>query len=111
MSKWLFLRLVDEISEYDSYFVQKKDAAGKLGLSAIQKCAAIVQILGYGMTPDALDQYFRNAESTAREALKIVVKAIQGLYKSRYLGNQQEKTYYNKSILTNVGAGQKCLRQ
>jgi hypothetical protein len=58
------------------------------------------------MTPDALDQYFRNAESTAREALKIVVKAIQGLYKSRYLGNQQEKTYYNKSRLTNVGAGQ-----
>ena len=34
MSKQLFLRLVDEISEYDSYFVQKKDAAGKLGLSA-----------------------------------------------------------------------------
>ena len=85
MSKRLFLRLVDEISEYDSYFVQKRDASGKLGLSAIQKCAAAVQILGYGMTPDALDQYFRIAESTAREALKRFVKAIQGLYKSRYL--------------------------
>ena len=41
--------------------------------------------MGYGMTPDALDQYFRIAESIAREALKRFVKAIQGLYKSRYL--------------------------
>ena len=63
----------------------KKNAARKLGLSAIQKCAAAVQILGNGMTPDALDQYFRIAESTTREALKIFMKAIQGLYKSQYL--------------------------
>ena len=82
--KRLFLRLVDEISEYDSYFVQKKDV-GKLGLSAIQKCAAAVEILGYGMTPDALDQYLRIAKSTTREAIKRFVKVIQALYKSWYL--------------------------
>lgn len=34
---------------------KKKDAVEKLGLSVIQKCAAAVQILGYGMTPDSLD--------------------------------------------------------
>ena len=37
------------------------------------------------MTPDALDQYFRIAESTVREALIRFVKAIQGLDKSWYL--------------------------
>ena len=76
ISKRLFFRLVDEISEYDSYFVQKKYVAGKLGLNAIQKCTAAVQILGYSMTPDALDQYFKIAESTTREAFKRFVKAI-----------------------------------
>ena len=85
ISMRLFFRLVDEISEYDSYFVQKKYAAGKLGLNAIQKCATAVQILGYSMTPDALDQYFKIAESTTREAFKRFVKAIQGFYNSRYL--------------------------
>ena len=44
-----------------------------------------MQILGYGMTSDALDQYFRIAKSIARKTLKKFVKAIQGLYKSRYL--------------------------
>ena len=44
-----------------------------------------MQILGYGMTSDALDQYFRIADNTSREALKRFVKAMQRLYKSRYL--------------------------
>ena len=39
MSKRLFLSLVDKINEYDSYFVQKRDAAGKLGLCVIKKCS------------------------------------------------------------------------
>jgi hypothetical protein len=38
MKRELFLRLVDVVCSFDPWFVQKRDALGRLGLSSLQKC-------------------------------------------------------------------------
>ena len=48
---------------------KKCDATGKEGLSALQKCVASLRILAYGLSLDAVDEYVRIGESTARKAL------------------------------------------
>jgi hypothetical protein len=37
MHRGLFLKIVEDIQEHDSYFTQKADGLGNLGLRGIQK--------------------------------------------------------------------------
>ena len=37
MSCPLFLRIIEAVESYDNYFTQKRDAAGMVGLSSLQK--------------------------------------------------------------------------
>ncbi|XP_059639723.1 uncharacterized protein LOC132282118 [Cornus florida] len=48
MQQELFLRILNDVKAYDDYFVQKKDATGRLGLSSINKMKIVVRILVYG---------------------------------------------------------------
>ena len=80
MSRRLFLKVVEAICAFDSYFVQKIDATGTLGLSSIQKCIAAIRMIGYGVSSDATDEYTRAAKSTAMESMKMFVRAIRGVY-------------------------------
>jgi hypothetical protein len=73
----VFERLVDAVQQVDPYFVQQPNCVGELGLSALQKVAAPVRILAYGVPADAIDEYVRIGESTAHEALKHFCTAIQ----------------------------------
>ena len=52
MSRKLFLRIVNSIREFDSYFKCKKDCTGKLGFTSIQKCTAAMRMLAYGAPGD-----------------------------------------------------------
>ena len=56
MSKRLFLRILEYVQTYDSYFVQKPDATGQLGLGGLQKCTASLRILVYDFAFDATDK-------------------------------------------------------
>ena len=85
MSKRLFLRILDCEQNYDSYFVQKPDATGQLGLNGLQKCTATMRILAYGIASDATDEYVRLASSTSMLSLKKFVRAIRAIYDSTYL--------------------------
>ena len=38
MGRKLFLRIINELREYDNYFRCKKDCTGTLGFTSIQKC-------------------------------------------------------------------------
>ncbi|XP_020270558.1 uncharacterized protein LOC109845698 [Asparagus officinalis] len=67
MKRPLFLRIVDSISNYDDYFTQRRNNAGKLGLTPIQKCTAAIRMLAYGVAADACDEYVKIGESTAIE--------------------------------------------
>ncbi|RWR72970.1 putative nuclease HARBI1 [Cinnamomum micranthum f. kanehirae] len=70
MRKPLFLRIVNAVEAYDPYFQQKRNCAGSLGLSALQKVTTAVRMLAYGVAADAVDDYVRIAESTSIESLK-----------------------------------------
>ncbi|RWR76326.1 putative nuclease HARBI1 [Cinnamomum micranthum f. kanehirae] len=85
MRKPLFLRIVNAVEAHDPYFQQKRNCAGSLGLSALQKVTAAVRMLAYGVAADAVDDYVRIAESTSIESLKKFVQAIIDVFGNEYL--------------------------
>jgi hypothetical protein len=85
MQRCLFLRIMHEVCAFDSYFVHKRNAAGTLELSSVQKCMAALYMLAYGTSSDAVDEYCRLSESTAMEAMRRFVVAIMACFESRYL--------------------------
>ena len=70
MRRPVFLRIMNAVEEHDDHFVQKRNTAGQLGLSCLQKVVAAFRMLAYGVPADALDEYIRIGESTALEALR-----------------------------------------
>lgn len=64
------------VIEFDSYFVQKRNVAGTLGLSSIQKCTAMLCVLIYSVDGDTMDQYCKLNASNAMEAMKQFVAII-----------------------------------
>ena len=64
MRKHLFLRIVNAVEAHNPYFQQKRNCAGNLGLSALQKVTVALRMLAYGVAVDAVDDYMRIIEST-----------------------------------------------
>jgi hypothetical protein len=69
----------------DTYFQQREDCTGLLGLSALQKVVAAIRILAYGMPTDAIDEYVQIGESTAREALHHFCSVVIATFGDQYL--------------------------
>ena len=59
MRRSLFLRIVESVVQEDPYFIQKRDAAGCLGFSPLQKVTAAFRMLAYGYSADSVDEYIR----------------------------------------------------
>lgn len=70
MWRSLLLTIMERVTSCDSYFVQKKDVCGSLGLSPHQKITAALRMLCYGICADAIDEYCRTSETTAMKSLK-----------------------------------------
>jgi hypothetical protein len=85
MRRNVFLRIKAAVAEHDPWFVQKKDCAGHLGLSSLQKCTAAIRILAYGVAADSTDEYCCLGESTAIKSLKRFVIAVRACFESHYL--------------------------
>ncbi|KAJ9543304.1 hypothetical protein OSB04_023011 [Centaurea solstitialis] len=85
MNQTLFLRILDAVVAHDNYFVQKRNSAGRLGLSSLQKVTAAFRLLAYGVPADYVDEYVQIGESTAIESLKRFVVAIVEVFGDEYL--------------------------
>lgn len=85
MRRHVFVRIMNAVEEYDDYFVQKRNAAGTLGLSCLQKVVAAFRMLAYGVAADAMDDYIRIGESTALESLRKFVTAVVQVFGPEYL--------------------------
>ena len=85
MHRHLYLRIMHVVEAHDDYFVQKRNAAGKLGLSCLQKVTAAFRMLAYGIPADAMDEKIRIAESSIIESLKRFVKAVVEVFEDEYL--------------------------
>jgi hypothetical protein len=48
------MRIARDVQHHDSYFTQKKDATGRLGLHPLQKLTAANRMLAYGTAADAV---------------------------------------------------------
>ncbi|XP_024200519.1 uncharacterized protein LOC112203843 [Rosa chinensis] len=78
-------RISSDLCRYDSYFVQKSDAAGKVGLLSQQKLICSLRMLAYGAGADQCTEYCWLAKSTSIEALKQFTRGIINLYSAEYL--------------------------
>ncbi|XP_020263232.1 uncharacterized protein LOC109839215 [Asparagus officinalis] len=80
MHRPLFLRIASAVEDFDPYFVQRRNAAGNLGLSSIQKITAAMRMLAYGVSIDFVDDYVRIGESRTIESVKKFVKAVVAIF-------------------------------
>ena len=55
----LFQRILADIQNHDHYFIQKRDAAGKLGFSPFQKLTLAMRMMASGCSADSVDEYTR----------------------------------------------------
>ncbi|GLT54221.1 hypothetical protein SLA2020_274380 [Shorea laevis] len=85
MHRPLFCRILSAIEVYDPYFVQKRNCAGTIGLSSLQKMTAAFRMLAYGVPADYVDEYVRIGEATAIESLQKFVNAVVSIYSDNYL--------------------------
>ncbi|XP_042441160.1 uncharacterized protein LOC122026452 [Zingiber officinale] len=85
MKKELFLRIVDAVKNHSEYFQWKVNAAGKKGLSPLQKCTAAVRQLAYGAPADHYDEYLRIAETTAIQCLFNFCRCVIEVFGAQYL--------------------------
>lgn len=90
MHRHLFNQIVDDLKNNYSYFTQRVDAVGRIGLSPHQKCTCAIRMLAYGMAADQTDEYIRIGESTALECLQRFCRGIIELYSKKYLRRPNE---------------------
>ena len=89
---------------HDSFFVRKRDVAGLMGFSSIQKCIAALQMLAYGISAHDTNEYCRLGESTAIFSLKRFVLAVRALFEATYL-KQLTREDLEKQIAINTDRG------
>ncbi|XP_023637544.1 uncharacterized protein LOC111830208 [Capsella rubella] len=100
MNKPLFMRIVNIMENGVPYFVQRRDATGRLGLSALQKCTAAIRMMAYGCAADAVDEYLRLAETTAHKCLEAFVDGVITFFGDEYL---RRPTAEDLQRLLNIG--------
>jgi hypothetical protein len=59
MQRSLFLKIVESLTKHNPYFVQKKDAAKRLGFLPLQKATEAMRMLAYGYSADSVDEYLQ----------------------------------------------------
>jgi hypothetical protein len=90
MRRTFFERLWKRVEQHDAYFVQKRNVAGILGLSSLQKVTAAFRMLTYGVAADATDDYIRIGESTPIESLGRFISGVVGIFGGEYLRSPNE---------------------
>jgi hypothetical protein len=81
----LYLRIAHAVEEHDNYFVQRRNVAGALGFSCIQKVTAASRQLAYAVPTDYVDEYVHIRESTSIECLRRFIRVVCEVFSQRYL--------------------------
>ncbi|XP_021986486.1 uncharacterized protein LOC110882899 [Helianthus annuus] len=59
MSRRLFLRIANDLVNYDQFFTLRYNARGQRGFTTLQKCTLALRQLAYGTCSDSWDEYVR----------------------------------------------------
>ncbi|XP_021809583.1 uncharacterized protein LOC110753085 [Prunus avium] len=85
MQPHLFQKIMHDICNYDTFFVQKYDAVRVLGLFPKQKLTTALRMLVYGASAEQVDEIARMGKSTILECLVRFSNVIEKLYTRKYL--------------------------
>ena len=85
MERHLFNRIMTDVCNYDSYFLQKKDAFGAMGFLPEQKITATLRMLAYGASEDQVDEITRIGKSTILESLMRFCGAVESIHTAEHL--------------------------
>ncbi|XP_074376700.1 uncharacterized protein LOC141718218 [Apium graveolens] len=85
MRPHIFNRIKTALCTQDSYWHQKADAVGLLGLLPQQKMTAALRMLAYGAAADQCAEICRMRESTTLECMKKFCEQVEGLFGKEYL--------------------------
>ena len=70
MTPALFARIADAVTQFDHYFAEKENAAGKKGCHPYQKITSCFRVLANGCAADSLDAELRMSKTTIIQSLK-----------------------------------------
>ncbi|XP_074342095.1 uncharacterized protein LOC141679511 [Apium graveolens] len=85
MRPHVFNRIKTALCTQDSYWHQKADAVGLLGLLPQQKMTVVLRMLAYGAPADQCAEICRMGESTTLECMKKFCEQVEGLFGKEYL--------------------------
>ncbi|XP_059669482.1 uncharacterized protein LOC132314667 [Cornus florida] len=91
MHRELFIRILNGVTAYDEWFIQKPDAFGCMGFTPIQKMTAAIRILAYEISADLCDKYIKISETTAVKSLKRFCDSVIAVYAGQYQRTPNEK--------------------
>jgi len=87
----LFARIADAVTQFDPFFQEKENAAGRLGCHPYQKVTACFRMLANGCSADSLDAELRMSASLVLMSLKRFVRAVIKVFGPRYLRSPTER--------------------
>ncbi|OEL28799.1 hypothetical protein BAE44_0010182, partial [Dichanthelium oligosanthes] len=96
----LFARIADVVTQFDDFFQQKENGAGKLGCYPYQKVTACFRMLANGCSADSLDAELRMSSTLILKTLKRFVRAVFHLFGRRYI---RAPTRWNVELLLQEG--------
>nr|GEY39383.1 hypothetical protein [Tanacetum cinerariifolium] len=104
MSRRLFTRLVQEISDHYPYFQVRPDFSGRIGICALVKCTFAIRQMAYDTVPDALDEYLQMGATTVRFPAQSVRSFNVIALDSSYLlvlitGTSQSRQHVDTSLI------------
>ncbi|XP_070681915.1 uncharacterized protein [Malus domestica] len=85
MEQHLFKKIMIDVCNHDSYFVQKNDAFGAMSLLLEQKITTALRILAYGASADRVDEIAKMGKSTILQSMMRFCIAIKSIYTAEYL--------------------------
>ncbi|XP_062193599.1 uncharacterized protein LOC133897015 [Phragmites australis] len=91
MKRDLYLKIVQAVADHDPWFQQRRNVAGELGLSALQKVTAAFCMLACDAPVDSLDECLRLGEATIIESMRRFVRAVVGVFGDQYLRAPNEE--------------------
>lgn len=88
--KVFFFRICTSVLDCDDNFIQKSDAAGKLGIHPTLKVIAASRILAYGISGNFVNDSLCISESTALECMKRFCTSVVRIFAEEYLRSPNE---------------------
>lgn len=91
MSRDLFIHIHGAVVASDDYFIQKRDAAGKLGIPGLLKVTAALRVFAYGSSTDSVDENLGMGEQMILKSVQHFCEAATSLFGPQYLRSPTEE--------------------